>query len=259
MATFITLVNNVLTELNEPTLSTSADLSSASTTVGIQTSVKENINKSIRDIATSEVEWSYLYVSGTQALTAGIQEYTVSTAASTIDWDSFVLTPTELLTNGTFTSDISSWTESNSGTGDATYGHHYNYPLGRVVFDSAIPTTSTVQIEHSYRNVQTYIADQAPWWDELQYNSMRVDDVTFDQVSSGNWSILANHRVQMPAVVLEVVPRRRYEPYELGSSTNIITQDMLFHIVAESRWWRNQLVDIISAQKDKTLMLMLML
>ena len=27
MATFITLVNNVLTELNEPTLSTSADLS----------------------------------------------------------------------------------------------------------------------------------------------------------------------------------------------------------------------------------------
>ena len=48
-------------------------------------------NKSIRDIATSEVEWSYLYASGTQALTAGIQEYTVTTAASTIDWDSFVL------------------------------------------------------------------------------------------------------------------------------------------------------------------------
>ena len=44
MATFLTLVNNVLTELNEPTLATSADLSSASTTVGIQTSVKENVN-----------------------------------------------------------------------------------------------------------------------------------------------------------------------------------------------------------------------
>ena len=66
-------------------------------------------------------------------------------------------------------------------TGDATYGHHYNYPLGRVVFDTAIPTTSTVQLEYSYRNVQTYIADQAPWWDELQYNSMRVDDSTFSQ------------------------------------------------------------------------------
>ena len=136
------------------------------------------------------------------------------------------------------------------GTGDATYGHHYNYPLGRVVFDTAIPTTSTIQLEYSYRNVQTYIADQAPWWDELQYNSMRVDDTTFSQISSGNWSILANHRVQMPAVVIEVVPRRTFQPYELGSSANFVTQDVLFHIVAESRWWRNQLVDIISIQKD---------
>ena len=140
-------------------------------------------------------------------------------------------------------------------TGDATYGHHYNYPLGRVVFDTAISTTSTVQLEYSYRNVQTYIADQAPWWDELQYNSMRVDDSTFSQISSGNWGSLANHRVQMPAVVIEAVPRRTYQPYELGSAKNFITQDVLFHIVAESRWWRNQLVDIISVQKDKTLML----
>ena len=148
------------------------------------------------------------------------------------------------------------WIDSSlKGTGDATYGHHYNYPLGRVVFDSAIPTSSTVQIEHSYRNVQVYIADQAPWWDELQYNSMRVDDTTFDQIGSGNWNILANHRVQMPAVVIEAVPKRTFQPYELGAKSNFVTQDVVFHILAESRWWRNQLVDIISIQKDKTLML----
>ena len=141
------------------------------------------------------------------------------------------------------------------GTGDATYGHHYNYPLGRVVFDSPISSTATVKLEYSYRNVQVYIADQAPWWDELQYNSMRVDDSTFSQVGSGNWAILANNRVQMPAVVVEAVPRRTYQPYELGNSSNFVTQDVLFHIVAESRWWRNQLVDILSIQKDNTLML----
>ena len=141
------------------------------------------------------------------------------------------------------------------GTGDATYAHHYNYPLGRVVFDNPIASTSTVKLEYSYRNVQVYIADQAPWWDELQYNSMRVDDSSFSQVGSGNWAILSNNRVQMPAVVIEAVPRRTYQPYELGSSNNFITQDVLFHVVSESRWWRNQLVDIISLQKDKTLML----
>lgn len=141
------------------------------------------------------------------------------------------------------------------GTGHATYGHHYNYPLGRVVFDSAISTSATVRVNHSYRNVQVYIADQAPWWDELQYDSFRVDDSTFDSVGSGNWQILSNHRVQLPSVVIEAVPRRSFRPYEMGTVGNYVYQDVLFHILAESRWWRNQLVDIISLEKDRTIKL----
>ena len=138
-------------------------------------------------------------------------------------------------------------------TGDGTYAHHYNYPLGRVVFDNAISTTSSVEIEHSYRNVQVYVADQAPWWDELQYNSLRVDDTTFDNIGSGNWGILSNHRVQMPALVIEALPKRSYVPYQLGSTSQFVYQDVAFHIVAESRWWRNQLIDIISKQKDSSI------
>jgi len=141
------------------------------------------------------------------------------------------------------------------GTGDATYGHHYNYPLGRVVFDSAIPVNSNVQLEYSYRNVQTYIADQAPWWDEIQYGSYRVDDPTLYDVGSGNWQILSNHRVQLPAVVLEATSRRSFKPYELGTVSNFVYTDVLFHILSESRWWRNQLVDIISLEKDRSIWL----
>ena len=141
------------------------------------------------------------------------------------------------------------------GTGDATYAHHYNYPLGRVVFDNPLATTDSVQLNYSYRNVQVYIADQAPWWDELQYNSMRVDDATFSEIGSGNWGILSNHRVQMPAIVVEAVPRRTFKPYELGSISQIVRQDVIFHILAESRWWRNQLIDVVSLQQDKTLQL----
>lgn len=141
------------------------------------------------------------------------------------------------------------------GTGDSTYAHHYNYPLGRVIFDTPISTTDSVQLNYSYRNVQVYIADQAPWWDEIQYNSMRVDDSTFSQIGSGNWGILSNHRVQLPAVVVEAVPRRTFTPYELGSLSQIVRQDVVFHILAESRWWRNQIVDVISLQQDKTLQL----
>jgi len=141
------------------------------------------------------------------------------------------------------------------GTGDATYAHHYNYPLGRVVFDSGVPTTGEVRINHSFRNVQVYIADQAPWWDEIQYDSYRVDDPTFSDSGSGNWQILANNRVQLPAVVIEAVPRRRFKPYEMGTVGHFVYQDVLFHILAESRWWRNQLTDIISLEKDRTIWL----
>jgi hypothetical protein len=136
------------------------------------------------------------------------------------------------------------------GTGDATYGHHYNYPLGRVVFDNPISTTDTVKVEYSYRNVQVYVADEAPWWDELQYNSLRVDDAYYSSTGSGSWGILANHRVQMPAIVLETVPRRRFKPYQLGDTSQFVQQDIVFHIVGENRWWRNQLVDILSYQID---------
>ena len=141
------------------------------------------------------------------------------------------------------------------GTGDATYGHHYNYPLGRVVFDNPISTSDTVKVEYSYRNVQVYVADEAPWWDELQYNSLRVDDAYYSSTGSGSWGILANHRVQMPAIVLETVPRRRFKPYQLGDTSQFVQQDIVFHIVGENRWWRNQLVDILSYQIDSQLWL----
>ena len=139
------------------------------------------------------------------------------------------------------------------GTGDATYGHHYNYPLGRVVLDTAISISSTVKAEYSYRNVQVYIADQAPWWDEFQQNSLRVDDPTYSVAGSGNWSILSNNRVQLPAVIVEAVPRRTFTPYEMGDKAQFVYQDVLFHVIADTRWWRNNLVDVISFQKDTTI------
>lgn len=140
-------------------------------------------------------------------------------------------------------------------TGDSSLGHHFNYGLGRVVFDTAIATGSTVELSYSYRNVHVSMADTSPWWDELQYDTMRPDDTHFGQTGSGDWSILANHRVQLPAVVIETVPRRSFEPYQLGDLTQWVSQDVLLHVLAQSRWERNQLIDIISLQNDKTIWL----
>ena len=138
------------------------------------------------------------------------------------------------------------------GTGVGTYAHHVDYPNGRVVFDSAIPTTSTVSIEFSYKWVNVIKAEGIPWFREIQYNSQRVDSDHFLQTGSGDWSQLGQNRVQLPAIAVEVVPRRRFEPHELGSTRRAYT-DVLLHVLAEEEYTASQLVDTVTLQEEKTL------
>jgi hypothetical protein len=59
-------------------------------------------------------------------------------------------------------------------------------------------------------------------------------------------------RVQLPAIAVEVVPRRTMRGFQLGGGQWVST-DVLFHCIAEDEITRNKLVDIISFQNDKTI------
>jgi hypothetical protein len=133
--------------------------------------------------------------------------------------------------------------------------YHVNYKLGRIVFDSPISTSSTVKVDHSFRDAQVYRADDAPWFRELQFQSFRVDSDHFGQTGSGDWSIGAQHRVQLPTIILEMVPRGRSSPFALGDGSLMMEQDVMFHVLAESRTDRNRLKDIIQNQSDKSIYL----
>jgi len=106
MANYLQLTNRVLNELNEVEL-TSSNFGSSR---GVQTMVKNVVNKSIHDIYNAEVEWSYLYKSKTQQLTAGKRLYAYPTDARKINFSSYMLTPVDLITNGNFTNNLSDWT-----------------------------------------------------------------------------------------------------------------------------------------------------
>jgi len=141
-------------------------------------------------------------------------------------------------------------------SGDSTYGWYINYPLGRVIFNTAIPTGSVVKADHSYRWCQTYVSDDAPWWRELQYRSYDSSEPHFIQrENKGDWSIGGHHRVQMPSVVIECVSRGTSQGYELGNNALNRQQDVLFHVIAESRQDRNKLVDYFINLKDKVIWL----
>ena len=142
--TYLTLVNNVLQELNEVELTSSTFSSSR----GIQTAVKTFINKAVNDLYTAEVEWPWLYTSTTQDVNSGQQEYTFPTAFRKADFDSFYLIPKELVTNGEFTSNINNWTTI-AGSGSASYSSTGN---GRLLLNdfAAHQTISTV-VNKTYR------------------------------------------------------------------------------------------------------------
>ena len=131
--------------------------------------------------------------------------------------------------------------------------YHIDYPEGRVVFSSAQSSSSKININHSYRYVQTYRSNDSPWFNKIQYPSLNNDNSDIQQLSNGEWSIAGIHRIQLPAIVIESAPRSRSRPYELGNTNLWLEQDMSFYVLAENKNDRNKLLDIIRLQQDLTI------
>ncbi len=158
--TYLTLVNNVLNEMNEAELTSSTFSSSR----GIQTAIKKFVLKAMHEVYNSISEIPDLYKSTFQVTNAGQRTYSLPSSASPqsgdlayrkIDWDSFRLVPKELITNGEFTSDISSWTTI-AGAGSAAYNSGGNGRL-RLNDYAAYQSFSTVK-DTTYR-IQVRVFD----------------------------------------------------------------------------------------------------
>lgn len=133
-----------------------------------------------------------------------------------------------------------------------TNGFHIDYPNGRIVFANPISTTATVKAQYSYRNIQVYRSSDVPWWQLLQYGSLQPPEIVNQ---SGEWSIGPHHRIQMPCIIIDSVPRSRNLPHELGSKSLRVEQDVIFNVISETKNDRNQLLDIIRLQQDNTIWL----
>jgi hypothetical protein len=130
------------------------------------------------------------------------------------------------------------------------YAHTVDYYHGRVFFDSPIPTGSTVQAEYSYKWINVVYAKEVPWIRDIQYRTYDLSNEFF--TGKGEWDQPPEVRFQLPAIAVEVVPRRALRGFQLGGGQWINT-DVLFHCIAEDENTRNKLVDIVSLQNDKTL------
>jgi hypothetical protein len=117
MADYLGLVNQVLVKINEPVLTTATFTADR----GIQTLVKDAVNDSIRDIIAAELQWPFNIASNTETILSSVAEYALASSFRTIDWNSFFIRPSDLVTNGAFASAITSWTDISAGSGSSAH------------------------------------------------------------------------------------------------------------------------------------------
>lgn len=132
-------------------------------------------------------------------------------------------------------------------------GFYVDYPNGRIVFDQARPTTDVIKASFSYRRVKV-TAIEEPWFNEVMFNSYRSDTLNL-MLGSGVYSQAGRYRVQLPAVAVEAVSRNS-TGYELGNASQKHNQKVTFYVMAENKWDRDNLVDIISDNNHKTIHLL---
>lgn len=131
-------------------------------------------------------------------------------------------------------------------TGTSAVPYKLNYKDGQVIFPTAKPSSSSIQMNYSYRYIQIYKANESSLFKEIQefsYNPSLINKVN-GQI------ITANHRIQLPCIIVQLTPRTSQEPYQLGSTDNIISQDILLHIYTENPAQRDSIMNMLILQKD---------
>lgn len=127
-------------------------------------------------------------------------------------------------------------------------GVKVDYQRGRVTLPFAV---NSAKCEYSHRQINVFDAN-IPWFQQIQNGSLRTDNEQFSLLGSGVYHILAENRIQLPAIVIEPTPVIRYTPKQLGGY-QYRTQEVYFHVFAESPSTRNTLTDILCAQTEKTI------
>lgn len=129
-------------------------------------------------------------------------------------------------------------------------GYKIDYPDGRILFNNPIPPTSVVQLNYSYKWVKVDKAEGVQFFRQIQSNDFRIDQNFLS--GSGEWIQLGQTRIQLPAVFIEVVPNRRFEPFQLGGGQWAHT-DIVFYALSNREADCSNLLNIISYQNDRVM------
>jgi hypothetical protein len=88
------------------------------------------------------------------------------------------------------------------------------------------------------------------WFKQIQKNSESAGSNFV--ANSGEYAFLAENRIQLPSIGIELSNSRRMSPFALGGGQVVFT-DFMIHCVAEDSYTRDNMVDIIMLQNEKVI------
>lgn len=139
-------------------------------------------------------------------------------------------------------------------TGSPSVQYKLDYNNGQILFKNSMNMNDKISISYSYRWCQVLKATNNNLWQQIQQLTYQPDS-NINQPNQGPYSILSNHRIQLPCIVIETTARNSSQPYELGSLVSFRSQDILLHIYAEHVNDANTIMDILRLQQDKMITL----
>lgn len=172
-------------------------------------------------------EW--VYESGITPLYSGVAE---------------PITISGVTVNGTF------YPQDSGAAGySVAYAHTVDYKNGRVIFNTPISSSATVQADFSYKDItidyaSSYENEQSEFYIETSYkdNPFQTGVVIYPKENSRT----------MPLLLIEIAERTN-EAYELGAPTNVAKFNCFLHLWARDDFIRDSIEDILTSNERMVL------
>jgi hypothetical protein len=134
-----------------------------------------------------------------------------------------------------------------------TSGYYVDYPRGRLVFNTALPLTSTVKINHSSKYIKVMDFFSTPFFNRIDKFSFRPDNANF--INSSGSQPLNDNDLQLPLIAIETINNRTDEPFELGNLAKWQYNRVVFHVIGSDKSSCDKIADILHKLNDQTVFL----
>lgn len=133
---------------------------------------------------------------------------------------------------------------------DSTYPHTIDYINGRIIFHSALPLSTIVQVEYSYKTVS--ILGLREFNNQLRTATLEQQFLSNPRTANQLIYPSGSTRITpLPIIFIEDVGRR-FGAYQIGDRSLVVRDELNFEIWALDESTRDNLIDVVSFQQRKS-------